>query len=284
METTKRHLRLTANELETFIKASELPFGFRVYYHGPYGIVEEYAAIGKDERGLQTVVYMGSPETVGNISMFRTLYGYTRPLSKEFGIGYYYDDIDYIVFDADKVKEQIEVAKQYEVTLEQRENEKARQNEVEIENLKKEYSYLTLNPTNDRNVTKKNMVALLKKFFPAIKFSVKRDYSFSYTVTYTNAIPRKQIEVITNMFVTKSFDSMTDSTEYKTTNFNKLFGGFDYVTVNREFSEPVKRFIESHFNMRDCDESMQARRLMEETNIPTKFETIELKNMKVVFN
>ena len=94
----------------------------------------------------------------------------------------------------------------------------------------------------------------------------------------------KQIEVITNMFETKSFDSMTDSTEYKTTNFNKLFGGFDYVTVNRKYSEPVKRFIESHFNMRDCDESMQARRLMNETNIPANFETIELKNMKVVFN
>lgn len=127
METTKRHLRLTA----------ELPFGLRVYLRGPYGTFEEYAAIGKDERGLQTVVYMGSPETVGNVSMFRTLYGYTIPISKGFGFGYFYDDIDYLVFDADKVKEQIEVAKQYEVTLEQREIDKARQNEVEIENLKR---------------------------------------------------------------------------------------------------------------------------------------------------
>lgn len=284
METTKTNLRLTANRLENVIEATEFPYGFRVYFHGPSGIVEEHAAIGKDERGLQILVCMESPETVGNISMFRTLDNNTSPLSKKFGIGFYYDDIDHFVFDADKVKEQIEVAKQYEVTLQEGEIDKARQNEVEIENLKKEYSYLTLNPANDRNVTKKNLVALLKKHFPAIKFSVKRDYSFSYTVTYTNAIPRKQIEVITNMFETKSFDGMTDSTEYKTTNFNKLFGGFDYVTVNREFSESVKMFIESHFNMRDCDESMKARALMNKTSIPENFETIELQNMKVVFN
>ena len=54
-----------------------------------------YAVCGEmNEFGSQKIVCMGSPEYM-ETSMFNTIDSYSRPLSKTFGIGCYWDDINH---------------------------------------------------------------------------------------------------------------------------------------------------------------------------------------------
>lgn len=103
-----------------------------------------YAVCGDvTEHGSEKIVYMGSPEHMDS-SMFMTIDNYSRPLSKTFGIGCYWDDIKHFIYPEDEVRKQMEIAEKFDITLTERAEAKKKANEDERERLKKEYSYLTL--------------------------------------------------------------------------------------------------------------------------------------------
>lgn len=91
---------------------------------------------------------------------------------------------------------------------------------------------------NDRNMTK-NIKAMLKRAFPAIKFSVRRDnYSmgFNYVIEYKASSEdwkerdamRDKVEQAVSPFLRESEFGMDDSFTSHDTPFTRTFGGMPY--------------------------------------------------------
>lgn len=80
---------------------------------------------------------MGSPEHK-DTSMFNKIDSHDRLLSKKFGIGYYWDDINHHIFPEEEVRKQMEIAEQFDITLAERAAAEKKANEEERERLKVE--------------------------------------------------------------------------------------------------------------------------------------------------
>lgn len=277
----------TKNGLEKLDKRQSLPFGQKVVYYG-YAMCESYYAVisEPDKYGSQKLVCMGSPEYM-NCSMFNSIDNYSRPLSKTFGIGMYWDDIDNFIYPEEEVRKQIEIAEKFEITLVERAETERKANEDERERLKKEYSFLTFNPKGEKRVTKLNLVTLLTRTFPHFKFSVKCEHDYTYNVSWTDGPTDESVSEITRMFVDHHSDITGDYYDYEPSNFNRVFGGFRFVFTQRHFSEKVYDYRKFKFG--DDISSDEARCFwdtLQETEFPlnyTSFDYIQDKKPHFIF-
>jgi hypothetical protein len=266
----------TEKGLEKLDKRKPLPFGHKVVYFG-YGMMDSiYAVCGEmNEFGSQKIVCMGSPEYMDS-SMFNTIDSYSRPLSKTFGIGCYWDDVTHHIFQEDEVRKQMEIAEKFDIILEEREAAEKKANEEERERLKEEFSYLTFNPQSDKKITKSNLVTLLTRTFPRVKFSVKCEHDYTYNVSWVDGPTDESVRKITGMFVDHHRDFTGDYYDYEPSNFNRVFGGFKFVFTDREYSEKVQEYIKSNFNneYRDPAREMFGRAL-NETDFPINYNSFD---------
>ena len=103
----------------------------------------------------------------------------------------------------------------------------------EVERLKADsaYSYLV----QDNQAAAKNLRAELKKAFPGIKFSVRKDGWSAIRVTIqSNGPTPKEVERVTDKYEEGHFNGMEDIYEYHETPWNRVFGGVKYVFVSVE--------------------------------------------------
>jgi hypothetical protein len=148
-------------------------------------------------------------------------------IEKKFGIGFYYDLSH--TFSQQEIDEALLRAEQTIQTQAQQKAEKQKADDIERERLKKEYSFLELNPQNNEKVTKSNLIKLLKMRFPEIKFSVRKEHYGTYNVSWTNAVLAGEIARVGRMFEDHCSSYCGDFRDYEPSLFNKLFGGFKYV-------------------------------------------------------
>lgn len=277
-QVTVKQYRLTATGLELVGKKEPLKIGTKIFANlsNTYDVC---AVISEpDQFGNQKIVCMDEDLEYRKTSLFYKLhYKHTEPISKKFGIGYYWDDQDFKIFSSLEIKKAVEIANNFENVLNERATEKEIKRLELIEQLKKYYSFLELNPNQyDERVSKKNLVTLLKRTFPNTKFSVRKEYYDCYGISWTNGAAEEEVDQIITLFSTHEIDRSGDFYDYKPSEFNRLFGGFKFLSGNRSFSEDIETF-KSQFNGWDDDSKEWKRRKLREflnkTNIPDNYKT-----------
>lgn len=92
----------------------------------------------------------------------------------------------------------------------------------------------------DKHAAAANVRTLLKKAFPAVKFSVRKGacYSSLY-VSWTDGPTVEQVKAVTGAFKNGHFDGMDDSYKHQRSAWTTLFGGVDYLTTDRSLTDEL---------------------------------------------
>lgn len=229
------------------IEGVTLEIGQRVYGFLGYGGSESgtfYCISEPDERGNQKLVEEGYRHRYLNW----TVGSDDRPLSKKFGIGLYWDDVN----DPEYRKPQAELdelCRQADEQIRKNEEEAERQkqeSERKTQNLRAKYNGILTELVNkyDHNAIKKNVVAYIKHIYPNLKFSVAKSYS-TFRVKWVNGPTEDEMRETCSIFVDHEFNGFEDYNEYTPTEFTKLYGGIEYYveTERTEKDEPEKKEV-----------------------------------------
>ena len=243
-------LNFATGKMELMEKAGQLQRGQKVYAYGGGMWEQVFAVVNPDTREL---VEVGKPDNIESWDLDRyfsplTKYdSYIRPISKKFGIGFYYAENEPL-YSEEVITESIERAKKIEVMKQQREQKKKEVSAKNKTELIKKYDFLQV--VGDRYDYKEavtNLKKLLKYEFPGVKFSVKRRYqnSDSVNISWTDGPTEEAVENVAVQFKGVTFNAYDDSTDILTTDFNTLFGSLDYIFTEREYSEEVSKAEEA---------------------------------------
>ncbi|CDN31881.1 hypothetical protein BN938_1801 [Mucinivorans hirudinis] len=119
--------------------------------------------------------------------------------------------------------------------------EAERRYQQECKRVAKDYPFLTVTVDKyDQKVAANNLRVLLKRKFSETKFSVKKYYYDSYTVSWVDGPTVGQVTEITRLFRNEGFDGMTDSSYPIITPFNERYGGIGSISAERKVSEHYK--------------------------------------------
>jgi hypothetical protein len=273
---------LGANGLEKLEERENLPINSRVYSFGA-GMSDAEWAVIDDNNNLVKISenYEGSYFS----SPYHKFDKYDRPLSKKFGIGFYYDDINSEFRFTDKeVNEAIERADLFIEEQKEKSRIEAEKNQKEIDNLPSLYPHLTPLTTDrhDKKVIKNNLIADLKKNFPDIKFSVRCEHHSTYNVSWINGVTTDKVSKICSKFEDHVNDWSGDYRDYSPSNFNKVFGGFKYVFENRKYCDKINALYSKDYN-KDHEYNSQLNKVLWKTDIPKEFETVEFVDNELIF-
>jgi hypothetical protein len=229
-----------SGKVEEIKPVPALPYGCKVYIFGA-GMSDHYGAIcsAPNEYGTYKVVKISDFE---DRQGFATLDKYSRPISQKFGIGTYYAD-NLETYPAELVQKYMIAGEVAEQNRAQARQEQADKDKQERANLPKLYPHLIPNPQDDSKTTKSNLIAELKKNFPAVKFSVTKRHYSSYNIEWINGPTREEVAKITGKFEDHETDFTGDFRDPAPSNFNRVFGGFKYVFENRRQSEDISALL-----------------------------------------
>jgi hypothetical protein len=276
METKVFSLFNQSGKMEEIKPISSLPMYCKVYHYG-YGMDSTQGAIisASDQYGNYKVVNI-SDYNPG----FSQLDKYSRPHSKKFGIGIYYDD-NFQTWDEITVNKYIKLAELHVIKVKEETEAKQKKDEQEKNDLPKLFPYLTVNYSDDEKITKSNLVAELKKNFPAIKFSVKKEHYDCYNVSWINGPTMNEVTKITNKYENSENDITGDFRDYAPSNFNRVFGGYKYVFENRHISDEINNLLPELItllgNYTELYPEQILRRIVDKVNIP-----VNATNFKII--
>jgi len=224
--------------MEEIKLVKNLPMFCKVFIYG-FGMSEAQGAIisGPDQYGSYKVVKISDYEPG-----FSSLDKYSRPHSKKFGIGIYYDD-NLNTWPESEVNKYIKLAEIATKKAKDEAEAKSKADEAEKKSLPSLFPHLVVNFNNDHKTTKVNMVTELRKNFPGVKFSVVKEHYDTYGVTWTNGPTTSEVTKITGKFEDSENDWSGDYRDYAPSNFNRVFGGFKYVFENRHISEEINNLL-----------------------------------------
>ena len=232
-------------ELELLTVAPKLQRGQKIYAFG-YAMAQQIFAVVNPD--LYEIVEVGSPDDVNEYSLERYFSPishydkYIKPVSKQFGIGFYYAENEPI-FSEDVIKVSLQRAELIEKMRDEREKAAEDASRKNKDELRKKYSFLTVWDGEWRTRYKTasgNLRELLKKEFPGVKFSVRKDGSGdTVNITWTDGPTRKMVDEIAGQFEGRRFNGMEDCEEIVSSDFTDLFGSLGYIFTEREYSESV---------------------------------------------
>ncbi|MGK0688659.1 LPD29 domain-containing protein [Serratia marcescens] len=132
---------------------------------------------------------------------------------------------------------------------EEHRNEKAKKDmkevfEAEVQRLKflPDFSHLKKVENNNSSVAavvSSNIRLLLKKNFSGVKFFVKKVSYNSISVRWIDGPTCDKVEEITRKFKSGYFNSMEDVYEYNESPFNVVYGGINFISIDRDYSDEL---------------------------------------------
>lgn len=223
--------------------------GTHVVYHG-YGMSRTDMVVCDNEMNAVAIYDGDTPEAVSEyetdndtwVPTFSRIDSCCRPLSRVFGIGQYYDESGELISD-EVIEKSIAHAKAVDAArTESKRLEKEAWNNA-VESAKSEYANI-LTPLEgiadygERNKTKKNnLMALLRREFPGVKFSGRKGYS-EMTISWTDGPSANEVEAVAQKFEDEfDGDSYSDYYSTKQTPFTSIFGGWDSVRTERKYTD-----------------------------------------------
>lgn len=147
------------------------------------------------------------------------------------------------------------------------------------------YPEFILNENQHQGTTKKNLVVELKKNFPKVKFSVKKEFNDCYSVTWFESVTIEEVDNVVRKFIDHQNDESGDFRDYNPTNFNRFFGGFKFISTYRNFGDSKKLLLEELGQLMGDDNknypnniSDTLYRLLRKTSFPIGAKVIGIKN------
>lgn len=226
---------LGANGMTKLSRTPDLPVGTKVIGSGYAGNLQTFIVYDK----LKVVEYAPEGYTVdeysigGYFSPLSTLDEYTRSISEQYGIGFYYD-LSAELFTMQDIERSINRAldvQTYEATKKKAE---AEQREKDRQRFAELYPYLNKVEKYDEKAAVNNIRKLLKHKFPKVKFSVTSKNSVR--IRWTDGYLMEDVREELKKFDTGRFDSYQDLAYTESSAFNDLFGGVEYLFFEREQS------------------------------------------------
>lgn len=231
--------------MEEIKPVGELPVGTRILAFGA-GMSDQVFCItgSKTERGQEMCLVSNFYEGA-YFSPRHYFDKYSRPLSAKFGIGFYWDDVENIVYPETTVKAAIRRADYLERKISEREAAIAEADRKEIQALPALYPHLKpYNPKEDSyKQLKANIVADLKANFPTVKFSIKKRSGDAIYISWTNGPTKRKVEEVTRKYTDHVTDFTGDFRDYEPSNFNRVFGGTNYIFEEREKTEEIEKLV-----------------------------------------
>lgn len=277
----------TSNGLQKAQPLNELPIGMKVYAYGAFGSESIYCITGPmTKRGQEMCLisnwnpnaYFASPKVYLDI--------YSKPVSKKFGIGFYWDDVDNYIFPESRVKAAIRRAEWIEKKIAQSQDEKRLADEKELAELPKLFPHLTPISKDCKDVyraVKANIIAELKHHFPGHKFSVNKDGDRSIRISWYDGLVSEKVEDVMKKFESHESDITGDFWDYAPSNFNHIFGGMKFVFVNRYMSDEVRKLTKQVEEILPDRYKAADQQLLREYWAATEF-PINATNIRVVEN
>ena len=217
--------------------------GTKIFAFGGYMCQQEYVIY--DDKMNAVEIYEGKLEdvTVDDLNNYffpmHKIEEEVRPISKKFGIGFYYDESGELISD-EVIENSLERAKILE-RLKQEEKEAKAKAKAELrEKLIKEYPYLTQGGQYDHKICGHNLKAELKHKFPGVKFSVRyKSYSGGndYSVSWIDGPTEQMVKDVIDKYQDHESDHTGDYWDYAPSVFNELFGGVSFIMAYRTISE-----------------------------------------------
>lgn len=268
---TNKIYSLTANGLQEIKPIPALPIGMKIFAFGAGMSAQTYCiAEEKNERGYKIVLTSKYYED-SYFSPIQYFDKYDRRISEKFGIGFYWDDKDIFVYPENEVKKYVERAEKLTAEIAEKKEMQKNADLQERENLPAKYPHLKPQP-KDYNGKKANLVAELKHRFPKQKFSVKKDGYDTLCISWTDGISLNEVEQVKYLFTDHETDFTGDFRDYAPSNFNRVFGGFNYIFLEREKSEEIQKLsdkLKTVANLQDSYYSNQVLyRMFQKTTIP----------------
>lgn len=180
--------------------------------------------------------YLNLVEKGGKHRTHRVNKNTVRPISKRFGIGFYYEDEDMPEFlSEEEVNKLVEEAQQEKARIEKEKEERQKADAELAQKYRFRYPYLTYFEPGSfpkRKEASQNMRIWLKYEFPGEKFSVRMDGYDTILITCTNKDIKSQVEKSVSIFSDHETDVTGDYVDYKPSVFTKCFGGWKYIFVD----------------------------------------------------
>lgn len=271
--------KLRPGGLQKIEPVGKLPLYSRVYAFGP-GMDGTIYAVIDDNNNMVKISKNYEGDYFGPFHKFDT---HNEPISKKFGIGFYWDDLEPdFRFDAADVKKAISAGNVFKKQMAENASAKAIADAEERERMKKELTHLIVNEKNDDRTTKLNLIADLKLNFPCVKFSVRKEHYSTYYIRWENGPSDIDVSKITDKYQDHHSDELTgDYWDYDPTNFNRVFGGFKFVMTSRGFCEKINDLYKDcnyklKFSGYDRDSFQIIGQIIRRSTIPANFETVQI--------
>lgn len=233
-------------KLEPLAIAPELQRGQKIYAYGQAMTCQLFAVVNPETFEMVEVDTLDVDEYCLDryYSPISKYDAYIKPVSKKFGIGFYYAENEPI-FSEDVIKASLQRAELIEKMRDERKKAAEDASRKNKDELRKKYSFLTVWDGDWRTRYKTasgNLRELLKRNFPGVKFSVRKSGSGdTVNITWTDGPTRKMVDEIAGQFEGRRFNGMEDCEEIVSSDFTDLFGSLGYIFTEREYSEEVMK-------------------------------------------
>lgn len=224
---------LGPNGMELLAQCPPLAIGTKIIAFGYAGAVQHFAIYDDNRNAVEIAQGYFLDEYFGPL---QTLDEYTRPISKKFGIGFYYD-LSAPKYTAEEIAEGLERAKRIEQMKKERKEQQQAAEAKAIAEAREKYNYLTEGAKGAE--VSANCRKELRHCWPSVKFLV-RYKSFSggdeITVKWEDGPRPEDVKKIINKYQDHHADSSGDYWDYTPNAFNKVFGGVSFVMSERTFA------------------------------------------------
>ena len=264
---------MTPQGFEELKETPDLPAGLRIICFGGYGDESEYAVTGqRDSRGRYHAVLMSRFRDGMYFQVRQTLDEHTRPFSKKFGIGFYYDDsMDPMIYSEKEIRVALRRASIIEAYLRKKAADKAAEEAALAARLPVENPHLTPVTSETRydyGFLRKNLVADLKHHFPGVKFSVRKRGHDSVTVEWTDGPSIQSYKKVMDKWEDHKTDHSGDYRDYDPSVFNNVFGGIMYLFEDRVWSPEITALADQLTQYDQHERRTLIHRMMYNTDVP----------------
>lgn len=224
--------------------------GTKIHAVGYSGVMQYFVVYDDDMHAVE--ICTGNPNDVDEhdlgfyYSPKITVNEECEPISKRYGIGLYYDESEEI---SDEI---IEKSLRRAENLERLAQEKKEREQREWEESEKKFAerYAFLERAKDRydhNVVGRNIRTELKRNFPGVKFSVRKESYDCYRIGWCDGPTTEQVDAIVGKYKTGTFDAYTDYHGSEDNPFSVQFGGVDYIFTNKEVTDEGRKKVREMF-------------------------------------
>ena len=259
-------------KLEKIEPVNELPIGTRIFAFGAGMSDQIFCITGPKTKRGQEMCLVSNWYPDAYFSTPRLYFDeHSRPLSKKFGIGFYWDDVQNVVFPLSKVEAAKRRADIIERKIAEREEAKRLADEKEIRELPGMFPHLKPVKSRDYMELRSNILAHLKHCFPEVKFSIKKKTYQSIDICWTDGVTSDKVRDARRIFVDHETDHTGDYRDYNPSNFNHVFGGMNYIFECRKMSpeiEALSPLIEKEFGLKDYNAMGVLRKVWWDIEIP----------------